>query len=139
MQLALYDGTAAEPDGRQTRARAEAGRMEVWRGGRDPGGGSWKAGRRSRKRAMQTEDGGAGLRQGSYRALLRENRAFRRLWLAQVVSQLGDWFDLLAIVAIVMRYTGSAGAIAVVLVVRVLPAVVVGRLAGVLADRMVRR
>ena len=28
---------------------------------------------------------------GAYWRLLRENRNFRRLWLAQIVSELGDW------------------------------------------------
>jgi hypothetical protein len=29
--------------------------------------------------------------------LLRTNRSFRLLWLGQVVSQMGDWFDTIAV------------------------------------------
>ncbi|PWT83071.1 MAG: MFS transporter, partial [Acidobacteria bacterium] len=31
-----------------------------------------------------------------YVELLRSNRSFRQLWLGQVVSQMGDWFDTIA-------------------------------------------
>jgi len=33
-----------------------------------------------------------------YAELLRANRAFRFLWLGQVVSQMGDWFDTIAVI-----------------------------------------
>ena len=36
-----------------------------------------------------------------YVALLRRNRDFRQLWLGQVVSQLGDWFDTIAVYTLV--------------------------------------
>jgi len=33
----------------------------------------------------------------AYIRLVRENRNFRRLWLAQIVSEVGDWFYSLAV------------------------------------------
>ncbi len=74
-----------------------------------------------------------------YFALLRDNRDFRQLWLGQVVSQLGDWFDTIALFALVLRLTGSGRAVGLVLVARFLPSVVLGPLSGVLADRFDRR
>jgi MFS family permease len=74
-----------------------------------------------------------------YFALLRDNRDFRQLWLGQVVSQLGDWFDTIALFALVLRLTGSGRAVGLVLVARFLPSVVLGPLSGVLADRFNRR
>ena len=74
-----------------------------------------------------------------YLELLRENRNFRRLWLGQVVSQLGDWFDTIAVYTIVLNLTGSARAVGLVLVARFLPSVVMGPLSGVIADRFSRR
>lgn len=74
-----------------------------------------------------------------YVELLRGNRDFRRLWLGQVVSQLGDWFDTIAVYTLVLRLTGSGRALGLVLVARFLPSVVLGPLAGVLADRFSRR
>jgi hypothetical protein len=57
---------------------------------------------------------------GSYVRLLRANRNFRRLWGAQVVSEIGDWFYTLAIYNLLLQLTGSAvGALALVL--QVLP------------------
>ena len=42
----------------------------------------------------------------SYYALLRENRNFRLLWLAQIVSELGDWFYTLAVYNLLLDLTG---------------------------------
>jgi predicted MFS family arabinose efflux permease len=74
-----------------------------------------------------------------YTELLRVNRDFRQLWLGQVVSQLGDWFDTIALFTLVLRLTGSGGAVSLILVARFLPSVVLGPLSGVLADRFNRR
>jgi MFS family permease len=74
-----------------------------------------------------------------YIALLRTNRNYRRLWLAQAVSELGDWFNLVAVVAIVLRYAGVAEALSGLLVVRMAPLFLLGPFAGVLADRFNRR
>src|SRR5919199_6904965 len=76
---------------------------------------------------------------GGYTGLLRANQDFRMLWLGQVVSQLGDWFDTIALFALVLRLTGSGRAVGLVLVARFLPSVVLGPLSGVVADRFNRR
>ena len=66
---------------------------------------------------------------------------FFRLWLAQVVSALGDWIGFLAIVAIAGRIGGSspAAAIGVVMIARVLPGFFLAPMAGVLLDRWNRK
>jgi MFS family permease len=74
-----------------------------------------------------------------YFGLLRGNRDFRLLWLGQVVSQLGDWFDTIALFTLVLRLTGSGRAVGLVLVARFLPSVFLAPLSGVLADRFNRR
>src|SRR5258706_6169351 len=74
-----------------------------------------------------------------YLELLRRNRNFRRLWLGQVVSQLGDWLDYIALVALLLQLTGSGTVVAGMLVARFLPSFVVGPLAGVVVDRLDRR
>lgn len=78
-------------------------------------------------------------RQTGYLELLRRNRDFRLLWLGQVISQLGDWFDTIALFTLVLRLTGSGRAIGLVLVARFLPSVVLSPLSGILADRFNRR
>jgi MFS family permease len=82
---------------------------------------------------------GAELRPAGYVELIRRNRDFRLLWLGQVVSQLGDWFDTIALFTLVLRLTGSGRAVGLVLVARFLPSVVLGPLSGVFADRFNRR
>ena len=74
-----------------------------------------------------------------YGALLRGNRGFRFLWLGQVVSQMGDWFDTIAVYTIALRLTGSGRSVALIMVARFLPSVVMGPLSGVVADRFSRR
>jgi Arabinose efflux permease len=74
-----------------------------------------------------------------YIELLRGNKDFRQLWLGQVVSQMGDWFNTIALYSIVLKLTGSGRAVGLVLVARFLPTVVVGPLSGVIADRFSRR
>src|SRR5437773_4453986 len=74
-----------------------------------------------------------------YGELLRANRGFRLLWLGQVVSQMGDWFDTIAVYTIALRLTGSSRSVALIMVARFLPSVVIGPLSGVVADRFSRR
>jgi MFS family permease len=74
-----------------------------------------------------------------YMELLRGNRSFRFLWLGQVVSQMGDWFDTIAVYTITLRLTGSSRSVALIMVARFLPSVVMGPLSGVVADRFSRR
>jgi MFS family permease len=83
--------------------------------------------------------GAGGPAAAGYFALLRDNRDFRQLWLGQVVSQLGDWFDTIALFTLVLKLTGSGGVVSLVLVARFLPSVFLGPLSGVLADRFDRR
>jgi MFS family permease len=71
--------------------------------------------------------------------LIRTNRNFRFLWFGQVVSQLGDWFNTVAIFALLFELTGSATAVAVLMVLQVLPVAFVGPAAGVVVDRFDRR
>lgn len=74
-----------------------------------------------------------------YLELLRGNRNFRQIWLGQVVSQMGDWFNTIALYSIVLALTGSGRAVGLVLVARFLPTVFAGPLSGVIADRYSRR
>ena len=76
---------------------------------------------------------------GSYTRLLRGNRNFRRLWLAQIVSEIGDWFYTLSIYTLLPQLTGHAGSVALALVLQVLPQTFVGPTAGVVNDRLRRK
>ncbi len=70
--------------------------------------------------------------------------AFRKLWHAMVFSSLGDWLGLLATTALAQQLAGGSYAtanfaIAGVFIARLLPAVFLGPIAGVIADRFDRR
>jgi len=75
----------------------------------------------------------------AYLGLLRGNRNFRRLWGAQVVSEIGDWFYTLAIYNLLLQLTGRAGSVALALVLQVLPQTFIGPTAGVVNDRLRRK
>jgi predicted MFS family arabinose efflux permease len=75
----------------------------------------------------------------SYLRLVRGNRNFRRLWLAQIVSEIGDWFYTLSIYTLLLQLTGHASSVALALVLQVLPQTFVGPTAGVVNDRIRRK
>jgi predicted MFS family arabinose efflux permease len=75
----------------------------------------------------------------SYARLLSGNRNFRRLWGAQIVSEIGDWFYTLAIYNLLLQLTGRAGSVALALVLQVLPLTFIGPTAGVVNDRLRRK
>jgi MFS family permease len=74
-----------------------------------------------------------------YGELLRRNPHFRRLWLADVASLFGDWFNTLAVYALVAALTDAPWALAAVFVAKLLPPVLFGPFAGLLVDRFDRR
>jgi predicted MFS family arabinose efflux permease len=74
-----------------------------------------------------------------YVELLRRNPAFRNLWLGQVVSQMGDWFDTIALYTIILNLTGSGRNVGLLMVARFVPSFVFGPVSGVIADRFNRR
>ena len=75
----------------------------------------------------------------AYWRLVRQNANFRRLWLAQIVSEIGDWFYTLAIYSLLLQLTGRASSVALALVLQVLPQTLIGPAAGALNDRVRRR
>ena len=75
----------------------------------------------------------------SYTDLLRNNRNFRFLWFGQIVSLLGDWFNLVAAAALIGLLTQSGLAVGSLFVVRMLAPFVVSPIAGVVADRYNRK
>jgi MFS family permease len=74
-----------------------------------------------------------------YAELLRRNSNFRSLWLGQVVSLLGDWFNLIASATLIATLTQSGVAIGGLFVVRMLAPFLVSPIAGVAADRYNRK
>lgn len=75
----------------------------------------------------------------SYIELIKENHNYRRLWLAQVVSNFGDWFGILAVYAIIQKYSGSELLLGLIIVVKMLSLAVSSPLAGYITDRFNRR
>lgn len=76
----------------------------------------------------------------NYYHLLKDNPEYAKLWLAQVVSLTGDWFNTVALLSLVATYSNGSGlAIGFFLVLRTLPQLLGSPVAGVLLDRFNRR
>jgi MFS family permease len=74
-----------------------------------------------------------------YRKLLSSNRNFRYLWTAQIVSEMGDWFNNIAGLALAMHLTGSGLVVTAILLAKTVPTIFFGPIAGVITDRLRRR
>ncbi len=75
----------------------------------------------------------------TYLTLLKLRPKYRSLWLAQVISLTGDWFNTIASVIIINRYAASGLAVGGLFIARALPPFLLGPVAGVVADRFDRR
>ncbi|HEV2448008.1 MAG TPA: MFS transporter [Candidatus Sulfopaludibacter sp.] len=72
-------------------------------------------------------------------SLLRENRNYRYTWIGQVVSEIGDHFNNIAVFSLAVQATHSGLVVSGVLLSRAIPAMVAGPLAGVVLDRLNRK
>jgi predicted MFS family arabinose efflux permease len=72
-------------------------------------------------------------------AVVRDNRDFQRLYSANAISLLGDWFNVVALFSLLLELTGKGEAVAIALLTRFVPSFFAGPAAGVLADRLPRR
>lgn len=71
--------------------------------------------------------------------LLRRNRNYRFTWAGQIVSEIGDHFNNVAVLSLAIAETHSGAVIAGLMLSRAIPAVLAGPLAGVLLDRFDRQ
>ena len=76
----------------------------------------------------------------TYLQLLRGNRSFRRLWIGQVISELGNWFNFIAGLGLVRALShGDPEVTTIMLLARLIPFTVFAPLAGAFVDRWSRR
>ena len=71
--------------------------------------------------------------------LLKHNRNYRYTWAGQVVSEIGDHFNNIAVFSLALAVTHSGMVVTGVMLSRAIPAVLAGPLAGVVLDRMDRK
>jgi MFS family permease len=71
--------------------------------------------------------------------LLRTNRNYRYTWTGQVVSEIGDYFNSIAVFDLALAVTHSGIVVAGIFLARAIPAMFAGPVAGVLLDRMDRK
>ena len=75
----------------------------------------------------------------TYLQLIRENRDFRRLWVAAVISMLGEWFNTIALFFLILEYTGSEFLLGLLFTVRMAGFAILQPFIGLMADRYNRK
>src|SRR5688500_2728802 len=76
----------------------------------------------------------------TYMQLLRRNQSFRRLWIGQVISELGNWFNFIAALGLVREVSNAAPEVTtLMLIFRLVPFTLFSPLAGAFVDRWSRR
>ena len=71
--------------------------------------------------------------------LLRDNANYRNLWIGQVVSEVGDHFNNIAVFSLAVGATHSGLVVSGVMLARAVPAMLIGPAAGVVLDRFNRK
>jgi MFS family permease len=71
--------------------------------------------------------------------LLRRNRDFRLMFVAQTISYAGDWFLFVALAGLIYSLTHSAGLVALLLGAQTIPSAFLTFVGGPLADRVNRQ
>jgi MFS family permease len=74
-----------------------------------------------------------------YFQLLASNRSFRRVWMSQLISEIGDWFYSLAVYDLLLQLTGSARAVSWAIILQTLPWFLMTPFAGPIVDRFSRK
>ncbi len=75
----------------------------------------------------------------AFLSLLRENRNYRYTWIGQVVSEIGDHFNNIAVFSLAVAATHSGLVVSGVMLSRAVPAMLIGPAAGVVLDRLNRK
>jgi MFS family permease len=75
----------------------------------------------------------------SYWALVRDNRDFRKLWIAAVISMMGEWFNTIALFFLILEYTGSEFLLGLLFTVRMAGFALLQPFIGLMADRFNRK
>ncbi len=74
-----------------------------------------------------------------FSALLKQNRNFRYAWTSQVISEIGDHFNNIAVFSLALATTRSGLVVSGVMLARAVSAVLAAPVAGVVLDRFDRR
>ena len=75
----------------------------------------------------------------AFLSLLRENRNYRATWMGQVVSEIGDHFNNIAVFSLAVATTKSGLVVSGVMLSRAIPGMLIGPAAGVVLDRFDRK
>jgi MFS family permease len=72
-------------------------------------------------------------------SIFKEEKHYRKLFLAGIVNGMGDRFSSVAVLTMLLQLTGSGFAVGMTLAIRLIPFLVFGPIGGRLADRFSRK
>ncbi|WLR52955.1 MFS transporter [Bacillus tianshenii] len=71
--------------------------------------------------------------------ILKHEQVYRKLFYAGIINGVGDRFSQVAVLALLLKLTGSGMAVGIILAIKLIPTLFFSPLAGVLADRYSRK
>lgn len=74
-----------------------------------------------------------------YLGLLKNNKSVRQVWMAQIVSEVGDWLNFVALLQMIKQFSGTAQSSGLLIILQMMPLVVFSPFSGALADKFDRR
>src|SRR5690349_9857535 len=75
----------------------------------------------------------------AFTRLLHDNRNYRFTWIGQVISEVGDHFNNIAVMSLAMEHENAGLVVTGVFLARAVPMLLAGPIAGVLLDRLNRK
>ena len=75
----------------------------------------------------------------TYLELIRDNKDFRQLWIAAVISMLGQWFNTIALFLLILEFTGSEFLLGLLFTIRMAGFALLQPFIGLMADRFNRK
>ncbi len=79
------------------------------------------------------------LQEVGYLELVVKNGKFRTLWLASIISFLGEWFNFIALFTLIITYTGSEALVGTLVAIRMLGFGLLQPIIGLISDRWSRK
>lgn len=77
--------------------------------------------------------------ENAYVRLVRENKTYRKFWIAAFISMFGEWFNTIALFLLILKYTDSELLLGILMAVRMGCFALMQPFFGLLADRINRK
>lgn len=71
--------------------------------------------------------------------VLHEEKSYRSLFYASIIQGVGDWISNVALLALLIKLTGTGYGVGITLAIKLIPYIIFGPLGGLLADKFPKK